>query len=169
MARAARSLAERFAPQLAEVAELAGLLHDNAKEMSGRELIAAAERFDIEITPGERSMPNLLHGKVGAVLLSERFDVGDARVAAAVADHVTGRVGMGQLSLILFVADQIAEDREFKGIDELRRLATEDLEEAALTVAANKLKYVIGKGRSIEPQTMAVHNELLARVKSHAG
>jgi predicted HD superfamily hydrolase involved in NAD metabolism len=161
---AAHGLAVHHAPDLAARAELAGLLHDNAKALSDDELIVAAERLDIEITPGERIMPGLLHGKVGAALLESRFGVTDQEVRQAVADHVTGRVGMGLLSLILFVADQIAADRQFEGVTELREVAQKELVRAALVVAGNKLRWAIHKGRHIELQTVAVYNDLLARV-----
>lgn len=169
VAGAARALAARFAPDLAARAELAGLLHDNAKALNNAELIAAAERLDIEIAPGEYIMPGLLHGKVGAALLDVRFGVDDEDVRQAVADHVTGRVGMGLLSLILFVADQIAADREFEGVAELRELAEENLVKAALVVAGNKLRWAIHKGRHIELQTVHVYNDLLARVAADEG
>ena len=169
VAGAAQALAERFAPDLAARAELAGLLHDNAKALSDDELIVAAERLDIEITPGERIMPGLLHGKVGAALLETRFGVTDQVVKQAIADHVTGRIGMGLLSLILFVADQIAADRQFEGVIELRELAEQHLVKAALVVAGNKLRWAIHKGRHIELQTVAVHNDLLARVATDEG
>lgn len=166
VADAARKLAQRFAPELVERAELAGLLHDNAKYMSDSELIDAVAHFDIEVTPGELGQPQLLHGKVGAAQLGERFDVADPLVLSAVADHVTGRVGMGTLSLILFVADQIAEDRDFPGLVELRRVAMKDLHQAALMVSQYKLQYIVMKERPIEGATVAVYNELLQQVSA---
>jgi predicted HD superfamily hydrolase involved in NAD metabolism len=161
VAEAARGLALRFAPELAAQGALAGLLHDNAKGMSGVELIELAQRYDIEVSPAERQFPALLHGKVGAALLPERFGVEDKEIAQCVADHVTGRVGMGELSRILFVADQIAKDRRFDGVEELRQVAAGNLERAVFLVAKYKLQYTINKMRIIEPMTVAVYNEFL--------
>lgn len=163
VAKAAWGLACRFAPELAEKAVLAGLLHDNAKGLADAELIELARLHDIEVTPAEYANPTLLHGKVGAALLGERFDVHDTEIAQCVADHVTGRIGMGLLSRVLFVADQTASDRSFPGVDELRQVASVDLERAVFVVARNKLNYVIVKERIIEPMTAAVYNEYLMR------
>lgn len=163
VADAAAALARRFAPELVEQAELAGVLHDHAKRFSPAELIALARTHDIEITPGELDQPALLHGKVGAALLGERFGVHDAAVAQAVADHVTGRPGMGLLSRILYVADQAAADREFPGVEELRETATRDLEAAVLLVVKHKLAYVMLKNRPVEEQSVALYNELIAQ------
>jgi len=91
VAQAARRLAQRHCPELCDQAEIAGLLHDNAKGLSNEELLANARRLDIELSPIEAGHPELLHGKVGAGLLDERFGIDDAEVTQAVADHVTGR------------------------------------------------------------------------------
>ena len=159
-AAAAVELAQRYAPELVESAHLAGLLHDNAKGLSDEQLIAEAARLDIEVSDVERRVPALLHGKVGAALLHERFGVDDPEVAQAVADHVTGRPGMGTLSRIMFVADQMAEDREFEGVDDLREMAKKDLEQALFMVARFKLRYIIDKEVPIDPSTVKLYNEL---------
>jgi predicted HD superfamily hydrolase involved in NAD metabolism len=158
-------LAQRFAPELVEKAELAGLLHDHAKRFSVAELTALAARLDIEMTAGEREQPELLHGKIGAALLRERFGVDDAQIAQAVADHVTGRPDMGLLSRILYVADQAAQDRDFPGIDVLRATAQQDLEQAVLLVVKHKLNYVMLKNCPIEEQSVALYNEMIAGLR----
>jgi len=166
VAETARKLAERFAPELADRAELAGMLHDNARGMSAAELIEAAERFDIEVTDIEREQPKLLHGKVGAALLGERFGVDDPEIALAVADHVTGRRGMGMLSRILFVADQAAVDRDFPGVEQLRDTAQRDLDQAVLQVLKFKLAYLMQRNRPIVLEWLAVYNEYVGRLRA---
>jgi len=163
VAEAAVALALAHAPELAERAELAGLLHDNAKRLSAAQLIEQAQRFDIEVTPVERQWPMLLHGKVGAALLAERFGVTDGLVRTAVARHVTGQPNMDTLSCILFVADQVAADRDFEGIAELRQVAPANLARAVLMVSRFKLLYAVQRGRLVEPATVAVYNEYLSR------
>lgn len=161
VAEAAATLARRFAPELEEAARIAGIVHDNAKKMEDGELISQAARFDIPLSPVERAMPSLLHGKVGAALLPERFGLDDPEVAQAVADHVTGRPGMGLLSQILFVADQAAADREFAGVEQLRRVMLEDLAQAVFLVARNKVAGVVERGWLVEEATMALYNEMV--------
>lgn len=167
VAGAARRLAMIYAPNLQDEAELAGLLHDNAKALSAAELIQAAQRFDIELSAGEHRCPSLLHGKIGAALLPERFGIDDAQIARAVADHVTGQTNMTTLSCILFVADQIAADRQFDGVDELRAVATVSLVHAAFLVAKHKLLYIVQREHWLEPSTMDVYNEFLDRMQAH--
>ena len=161
--QAARELARRFAPQLETPAAVAGLLHDNAKRLTDAELMNACRDYDIQLTPVESAMPTLAHGKVGAALLESRFGVKDAEVAQAIADHVTGRPGMGLLSRLLYVADQSAADRDFAGVETLRRLAQTDLEGSVLLVAACKIQAVVARGWLLEPGSLGLYNEQLLK------
>ena len=165
VAKAARKLARRHLPELVVEAEIAGLLHDNAKGMTDAQLLAEVQRLGIEPTPIESHNPTLLHGKVGAALLAARFGIDDDRIRLAVADHVTGRPGMDGLSLVLFVADQAAADRDFPGVDELRQASKQDLAKAAFLVAKHKLLYIVQMHRPLEPTTVEVYNELRSRIK----
>lgn len=158
VAASAVELARRYAPDLTRRAQVAGLLHDNAKKLTGAQLIELAARFDIVPSPAECETPQLLHGAVGAALLPQRFGVDDPEIAAAVADHVTGQAQMGLLSQILYVADQIEPGRDFPGVDELRELARRDLRAATALAARKKIEYVLLKGQALEPRTVEVWN-----------
>jgi predicted HD superfamily hydrolase involved in NAD metabolism len=159
--RAAGMLARRWAPDLEPQAKLAGLLHDNAKAIDPQELLAQSQALGLPITPVEARHPSLLHGKVGAALLKERFGVEDSDVAQACADHVTGRRGMGTLSKILYVADQAAADRTFSGVEDLRAIMFEDLDAAVLLVAKHKLLHSARKSHLLEPATVDLYNSLI--------
>lgn len=158
---AAIKLAELYCPELSARCAVAGLLHDHAKQMSGKELKAVVKGNGQEITQAEKLMPFLLHGKAGAILLMERFGIEDQEVCQAISDHVTGRRGMGMLSKIIYVADQIAQDRDHEGVEELRKAARSDLDQAAFLVARYKLMYIIGIGRFVDQNTLDSYNEYL--------
>src|SRR5947208_1108235 len=83
--RAAGMLARRWSPELEAQAKLAGLLHDNAKSIDPAELLTLARELRLPVTPVEERYPSLLHGKVGAALLKERFGVDDPEVEQACA------------------------------------------------------------------------------------
>jgi predicted HD superfamily hydrolase involved in NAD metabolism len=159
--RAAGMLARRWAPDLELQAKQAGLLHDNAKSIDPAELLTRAKELGLPITEVEARYPSLLHGKVGAALLKERFGVDDAEVEQACADHVTGRRGMGTLSKILYVADQAAADRTFAGVEDLRAIMFEDLDAAVLLVAKNKVLHSAKKSQLLEPATVDLYNSLI--------
>ena len=68
---------------------------------------------------------------------------------------------MGPLSLILFVADQAAADRDFAGVEQLRQAAELDLFNAAALVCRYKLMYILESGKPVVMNTVALYNELL--------
>jgi HD superfamily phosphohydrolase YqeK len=52
--------------------------------------------------------------------------------------------------------------RKFPGVEKLRRLAYEDLDQALLKCLEHTIFYVINKGRLLHPLTVEARNELLA-------
>ena len=46
--------------------------------------------------------------------------------------HTTGREDMTLLEKVIYMADYIEQTRRFEGVDELRKLAYEDLDEAMI-------------------------------------
>ena len=79
----------------------------------------------------ERESPKLLHGPVAAELARRELGVEDTEVLDAIREHTTGRPGMGPLSLVLYVADKIEPARDYPSVENLRRLAHQDLDRPA--------------------------------------
>lgn len=112
-----------------EKAELAGLLHDCAKELPAEKLIKICSDHGEKISTMEFKQPFLLHGKAGACLARNKFGVEDEDVLDAIRYHTTGRPAMTLLEKIVFVADYIEPNRKkADNLTELRHLAFEDLD-----------------------------------------
>jgi HD superfamily phosphohydrolase YqeK len=95
-------------------ARIAALFHDYCKE-------GGAEN-------------NLLHGGLAADALRDEYGVEDTDILAAVRYHTTGRRGMSRLEMIVFLADTLEPGRTYEGVEELRKIALEDLEAGTLRV-----------------------------------
>jgi nicotinate-nucleotide adenylyltransferase len=80
--------------------------------MGEDELRRFAKKDGKPISRLERKKPSLLHSRAGAVLLRERFGVGDEEVLAAVRDHTLGSSAMGPLEKIVYIADKIEPTRK---------------------------------------------------------
>ncbi|MDR1060305.1 MAG: bis(5'-nucleosyl)-tetraphosphatase (symmetrical) YqeK, partial [Clostridiales bacterium] len=107
----------------AHKAEVAGLLHDSARDMADGELLALCPRLGIVPTDGEARMPKLLHGPVGAKLLRDVYGVRCAEIEDAVCWHTTGKANMALLTKIVFAADAIEPGRVYEGVEAARDLA----------------------------------------------
>jgi len=103
---------------------LAGIAHDLGKELDNKQQIKLANLDGMKITSLEREKPNLLHGRVAAVLLRERFNIHNKEVLEAVAVHTSGKRNMGLLAKIIYIADKAESSRNIDS--ELRRMCNED-------------------------------------------
>jgi predicted HD superfamily hydrolase involved in NAD metabolism len=154
-------LARRFgaAP---EAAEIAGLLHDYCRELTDAQTLAAAARYGLVVGPVEARRPKqILHGPVAAAELAEAGL--DADIAAAIARHTTGGLRMTVLEKCLYVADFCEPGRAFPRLDEVRALARTSLDAAVAAAVRISLLDLIGRGRGVVPEALALYNE------THAG
>lgn len=144
-------------------AELSGLLHDCARDLPPNELLRFAEENDLVKNEIERKFPVLLHGPVGAVLVQKELGIEDREILEAISSHTLGAPGMGLLAKIVYLADLIAEGRNFPGVAKIRRLAKEDLDLALLEGFASTVRYCLQEKRVIHPQTIAAWNFFISQ------
>jgi predicted HD superfamily hydrolase involved in NAD metabolism len=111
---------------------LAGLLHDRAKELGNERLLALGEAQGLITDPAERESPSLLHGPVGAWLVSQEWGVEDPVILEAIRLHTTGGPAMSREACIIFMADLIEPSRDYEGVEVLRRLCRRDLRAAMI-------------------------------------
>lgn len=147
-------LAMKYGENL-EAAELAGLLHDCAKELPGKKLIEICCTNEEKISKMEYNNPFLLHGKAGACLAKEKFGISDENILDAIRYHTTGRPGMTLIEKIVFVADYIEPNRKkADNLTELRQMAFEDLDETVLAILEQTLEYLNRTGKEIDRHTV---------------
>lgn len=112
-----------------EDAAEAGILHDITKKLVLSEQLILCEKYGIINDTAEVENVKLLHAKTGAALARELFNISD-RVYDAIRWHTTGRPDMTLLEKIIYMADYIEPNRDFEGVEKLRKLAYEDLDAA---------------------------------------
>ncbi|SNX55164.1 bis(5'-nucleosyl)-tetraphosphatase (symmetrical) YqeK [Thermoanaerobacterium sp. RBIITD] len=157
-------LAERYGADV-EKARVAGLLHDCAKNLSSEELIALAEKYNIELDDVLRHSPFLLHGPVGGYLIRDNFGVCDEEIKRAVMLHTTGDKDMTLLDKIIFLADFIEPGRDFEGVDVLRKTADEDLDKAVIMALDRTIEFVIKNNQLLYNKTVIARNDMLIKLE----
>lgn len=143
-----------------EAAELAGLCHDIAKDMADSQLLSRARLYGLDIDPVEERKPYLLHAAIGARIATEDYGIEDRRVISAVAKHTFGDTKMDKLDKIVYLADVIEPNRDFKGLDKIRSLAEVDIDSAFAAAYRGQLLFIIEKGGYLHPRTLSVWNQL---------
>jgi predicted HD superfamily hydrolase involved in NAD metabolism len=146
-----------------ERAALAAWGHDIARALSPSELLAEARRLGLAVDPVEEEAPILLHGPVGAAILSLDYAIDDAEVLAVARYHTTARAGMSTLEKVVFVADKV-EPGKVQGEPALARvhqLADRDLDAAILEYLNQHLVEASRRRWPLHPNTVAARNHLL--------
>lgn len=142
-----------------EKAELAGLLHDVAKETSGKEQLKLIKSAGYPMTPELTAAHKVWHAPAGAAYVKLKLGIEDEEVINAIRYHTTARANMSIIEKIVYLADYTSAERSYNGVEDMRRLVDESLE-AAMRYA---LRYEIGnqasKGQAIIPDTFMAYNE----------
>ncbi len=137
-----------------EKARLAGILHDCAKGLSGKDSLEKAKKHNIPISKYEKRNPELLHAKLGAYYAKAKYDIDDEEILAAIACHTTGKPGMNTLEEIIFVADYIEPNRKpLPEIEEIRKEAFTDLHFCVLHILKNTIAYLKKDGAEMDEMT----------------
>lgn len=132
---------------------IVGIGHDMCKYLSEEEMIKTALKDGKPISDYEKQNYCLLHGRAAAVLMKEKFGIEDEDILQAVANHVSGCIGMGDLAKILFISDK-AEPGRPQSTDEYReKLFKLSLNGIMYEVLSDNYNYVKMKGYEIYPDT----------------
>lgn len=162
VADTAMILAKRFGEDV-HSAEIAGILHDSCKY---------ADREWMKETIIQQQMnPALLdfhhelwHGPVGAYVASTQFGVTDVDVLNAIRYHTTGRSGASDLERIVYIADLIEPNRDFPGVDELRKAAEhDDLHDLTLLCVRHSIAYLMARNQAVFPDSFDFYNDLVQK------
>ncbi len=158
--KTALALARKFKVS-AKKAGLAALLHDYARKYDRPGLLKQARKFKLKIDAVSQQEPKLLHAELSARMAERDFGINDPDVLSAIRNHTLGQPGMSRLDQIIFLADHIEENRNFDGVNRLRRLASRDLDQAMVASTANTLQYLLKKQLPIHPASIKTRNYYL--------
>uniref|UniRef100_UPI0040565E2E bis(5'-nucleosyl)-tetraphosphatase (symmetrical) YqeK n=1 Tax=Acetatifactor sp. TaxID=1872090 RepID=UPI0040565E2E len=165
----AAALAMRYNAPI-QSAQLAGLLHDCAKCLSNSKKLSICEKNEIYVSDVEMKNPCLLHAKVGGFLARNEYGVEDQDVLNAILNHNTGRPGMSLLEKIIFVADYIEPGRkQAPNLQEIRRLAFINLDQALIKILEDTLVYLQETGDVIDPITAKTYEYYCMEIDDKKG
>lgn len=137
-----------------EHALLAGVLHDCAKCIPGKEKIRLCKKYELPISDVEEKNPSLLHAKLGAYLAENEYGIKDTDVLLAISSHTTGRPEMSLLEKIVYIADYMEPGRkELPNMREVRKLAFENIDECLYRILEDSLVYLESKHLPIDKKT----------------
>lgn len=125
-----------------EQAKIAALLHDCGK------------LYKVENN-------NLNHARLGMDIAINKYNVEDIDILNAIRYHTTGRESMTMLEKIIYISDKIEESRNYKGVEEIRNLAYNDIDSAIIKSLYSTIEYVKNKNLEFDEQSLKTLNYLI--------
>lgn len=138
---------------------VAGLLHDCAKNIPEQEQLEQCLRLELVMSEQEKKIPELIHAVYGSYLAREIYGITDESILLAIRNHTLGRPEMSMLEQIVYLADYFEPERTQPTtpcLDEIRKIAFQNLDEATYLVAKNSIQYFEATGKETDPMTYRV-------------
>lgn len=161
----AKKLAEKYDLYSPEKAYLSGLLHDICKEIPKEEQLIMAKKSTLDVSPVELVTPPLYHAIAGAWYAENVLNVHDDDILNAVRYHTVGRAGMSRLEEIIYIADLISADRNYKDVNKMRKNAYQSIEKTMLEALRFSIADVVAKGSMLPHHTIEAYNQYASEKK----
>lgn len=148
-----------------EKAYTVGLVHDCCKdEPAGLQLSYILEN-KVELTEYEINAAKLYHAISGRIFAEKEFGITDEDMLNAIRYHTTGRKGMSLLEKVVFIADFISAERDYNGVDIMRKKAKRSLDEAIVEGLGFTIKDLITRNLVIHPDTVLAFNDAMINLQ----
>ena len=158
----AKALAETYGAD-SERAYVAGLVHDITKNTDNDEQLQMIKESGIILSLEEQNNSKLWHAISGSVFLKQKLNFKDEEIISAVRYHTTGKAGMTVLEKIVYIADFVSDERDFPGVEYMRKLAFESLEQAMMYAVEFCIPSLVQKTQVLHPDSVALYNELVIK------
>ena len=165
--RMAVKLAKRWGAD-PEMAALAALLHDTAKELPQEEMLQILNDNAIMAENAQNRPSPVWHGICAAILAQTQWGVEDEEVLSAIRCHTTGKPGMSLLDEIVFLADMTSAERDYPEVDYLRKLEKKDIHQAIREALEMNLHWLEESGKPVDEETRAALEDLRQRERNAA-
>lgn len=122
------------------------VLHDSAKYLDYR-------NYKDFVLPN--GVPDsVIHQFLGAYVAEKILGVKDEEVLEAIKYHTSGKVGMGLLAKIIYVADMIEDGREYDGVERLREVTYKNFDEGFKLCLKRTADHLRESGKPIYEETL---------------
>jgi nicotinate-nucleotide adenylyltransferase len=146
----------------------AGLVHDICKEVPTQEMkkMVISTDNNFPVSNSELASKPLWHGVAGAWYVKNVLNIADKDIINAVRFHTVARSGMTKIEEIVYIADLISVDRDYKDVKKMRKLAYADLDLAMFEALKFSITDIVGKVGLIPHYTIEAYNQYVYMYKN---
>ncbi|MHA0855734.1 bis(5'-nucleosyl)-tetraphosphatase (symmetrical) YqeK [Paenibacillus sp. CMAA1364] len=148
-------------------ADLAAILHDVAKywPVDKLRMILVDHQLSDDLLLYNKQ---LWHAEVGAFVARYDYGIVDSEVLDAIRYHTSGRVGMTLLDKVVCLADYMEPGRDFPGVNNIRELAKDSLEEGLIAGLDTTINFLVSRKQVIFPLTVLARNDLITTLEANS-
>ena len=113
-------------------------------------------------------MPQLIHAAYGAYLAATDYHISQEDIILAIRNHTLGRPEMTPLEQIVYLADYLEPERNHPTVpvlDEIRKTAFQNLDEAVVLVSENSIRYFEKTGKETDPMVYRVNQYYKEKIR----
>lgn len=144
-----------------EKAEIAGLAHDIAKNIPKDKMKEIIKENNIILSKIEEVSANLWHSIIAPVEANGKFKIDDEEILDSIRWHTTGKENMSVLTKIIYIADMIEPNRNFEGVEELKKVTFENLDRGVFLGLTSSINVLLKQKLLIDENTMRARNYFL--------
>ena len=148
-----------------EKAEIAGLAHDIAKNLSEIRMKERMNEYNIVLSDVEENNKDLWHSIIGPIEAKDKLGIVDEEILDAIRWHTTGKKNMSILTKIIYIADMIEPNRDFNGVEDIRKITFENLDMGVYCGLTQSIEFLLAKNLLIDQETIGARNYFLFDLK----
>ncbi|NME82170.1 bis(5'-nucleosyl)-tetraphosphatase (symmetrical) YqeK [Clostridium sp. SM-530-WT-3G] len=141
-------------------AEVAGLSHDVAKNLSKEEMLKIIKENNIKLSLVEENNMNLWHSIIAPIVAKGKLNIYDEEILESLRWHTTGKENMSKLEKIIYIADMIEPSRSFEGLEEIRKATFENLDKGVYVGLTHSIRFLVDKDLLLDENTIKARNYL---------
>ncbi|MFC1495837.1 bis(5'-nucleosyl)-tetraphosphatase (symmetrical) YqeK [Candidatus Margulisiibacteriota bacterium] len=164
VAKLAENLAKHYRVDIFK-AKTAALLHDCSRFLIPGQMLTKARALGYKIGKIEEFEPKLLHADLSAYYAKKKFGIKDKGILRAIRSHTVGSARMSLLDKVVYLADHIEENRNFKGVAEVKRKAYKDIDQAVIGSLGIMINHLTKIGHPLHQLTIKSRNNLILKRK----
>ena len=135
-------------------------MHDITKETGKAAQLEIIKYAGVELHPFDKRGDKFLHQASGSAM-AKILGIEDEEILDAIRYHTTGKANMTMLEQIVYLADFISADRDYKDIDIIRKETQRGIEYGLLYGTAYTIKSVASRQILLHPMTVEAYNWII--------
>lgn len=156
----AAELARKYGADERKV-RIAAILHDIAKSMEVDKMEdICRNNFSDELSEEDLKVSEILHGFAGYLIVKNELKIEDNEILEAIKYHTIGKKGLSLVGRIIYIADGIEKNRVYPGVDKIRELTDNNLDEGIIYEIDRKVIYLQSLNGKIHKNTIEMRNWL---------